>query len=102
MRGGPMCLERGLVFVDLVEVVRVRVGVVLQHVEAITARLVALGAERVLLDRGQEARALGWLHADLHPDREHGSAPARERAAQELPGKRTRGLAITQDRLAVD
>src|SRR5262245_24682415 len=98
---GPMRLQCRLVFVNLVAVVRVRVALVLQHVEAIAPGFVALGAERVLLDRRKEACALRRLHANLDPDREHGSASAGERTAEELPGQRARGLAVSQNRLAV-
>src|SRR5262245_16030196 len=102
MGRGPVCLKRRLVFVDFVEVVRVRVAFVLEHVEAITPGFVALGAERVLLDRRQKARTPRRLHANLDPDREHDSASSGERTAEELPGQGTRGLAVAQNRLAVD
>src|SRR6266446_82903 len=67
-----MRLERGLVLVDLVEVVDVLVLLVLQDVEAETVLLVPLGAERIGLDRFEEALAPLRLDPDLHPDRDHG------------------------------
>src|SRR6266545_5218354 len=66
-----MGLERGFVFVDLVEVVDVLVLRVLQHVEPQAPELVPLGAERIVLDGLQEALTLPWLDARLHPDRQH-------------------------------
>ena len=56
MRCRAMRLERRLVFVDLVEIVGVLVLRVLQHVETGAARLVALGAEGIDLDRLEEIR----------------------------------------------
>src|SRR5262245_9116671 len=57
VRHGAMGLQRGLVTVDLEEVVDVLVLLVLEHVEARAPRLVPLGAERVHLDRLQELLA---------------------------------------------
>src|SRR5262245_25712206 len=71
VRRGAVSLERGHVLVDLVEVVDVLVLLVLQDVEPEAARLVALGAERVDLDRLEEPPLLVRLHAHLHPDRQH-------------------------------
>src|SRR5882762_6832027 len=70
-----MGLERRLVLVDLVEVVGVLVLRVLQHVEPETAGFVALGAQRVDLDRFEEPLLLVRFHAYLHPDRDHWSPP---------------------------
>src|SRR5437764_11445883 len=70
-----MRLERSLVLVHLVEEVDVRILRVLQHVEPVAPRLVPLGAQRVGLDRLEEALALIRLDAHLHPHREHGRSP---------------------------
>src|SRR5437867_9048152 len=51
VRRGTMRLQRGLVLVDLEEVIGVLVLIVLQHVEPEAAGLVPLGTERVHLDR---------------------------------------------------
>src|SRR5207244_4876760 len=70
----PMRLQCGLVPVDFVEIVDVLVLCVLKDVEAHAARLIPLGAERVHLDRLQEALALLWPHSDLHPHRQHAAS----------------------------
>src|SRR6202022_2638903 len=71
-------LPRGLVLVGLVEVVEVRVLLVLQHVEAQAARLVALRAERVDLDGLEELLPHLRLDPHLHPHRDHRSPPSPE------------------------
>ena len=68
---GAMRFERGLVAVDLVEIIGVGVLPVLQHVEAEAAGLVAFGAERVDLDRLEEPFAALRLHLDLDPQCDH-------------------------------
>src|SRR2546428_2854694 len=72
VRRGTMRFERGLVLVDLEEVIGVLVLVVLQHVEPETAGLVPLRTERVHLDRLEKPLSLVRLHAHFHPDCEHG------------------------------
>src|SRR6185312_15959639 len=72
VRHRAMRLECGLILVDLEEVIHVRVLLVLEHVEAVTRRFVALGAERIDLDGFQEALALLGLDPRLHPHRDHG------------------------------
>src|SRR5262249_44680863 len=71
VRRCTMRLERRHVLVDLVEVVDVLVLLVLENVEPEAARLIALGAERVDLDRLEETLLLVRLHAHFHPDRKH-------------------------------
>src|SRR5204863_7717221 len=71
MRRGAMRLQRRFVPIDFVEVIDVRVLLVVQHIEAKAARLVPLGAERIDLDRLQEARASLRLDPDLYPQRYH-------------------------------
>src|SRR5579862_4059857 len=71
MRRGAMRLQRGFVLVDLVEVVGVLVLRVLQDVEAGAAGLVALGAERIDLDRLEKIGTPVRLDLHLHPDRDH-------------------------------
>src|SRR5262245_57395855 len=65
-------LERGLVLVDLVEVIDVLVLLVLEDVEAMAVLLVPLGTERIDFDPFEEALALLRLDPDLDPDRDHG------------------------------
>src|SRR5882724_9608463 len=85
VRHGPMGLEGGLVLVDLIEVVDVRLLRVLQDIEAEAARLVTLGAERIHLDGLEKALPLPWLDVHLHPDRQHARLLAlRVRLAQTL------------------
>ena len=67
-----MRLQSGLVLVDLVEVVDVLILRILEHIEAQAAGLVPLRAERVHLDRLQEALPLLRLDPHLDPDRQHG------------------------------
>jgi len=71
MRRGAMRLQRRLVAVHFVEIIDVRVLLVVQHVEAQTARLVPLGAQRIHLDRLQKTVAPLRLDPDLHPHRQH-------------------------------
>ena len=66
-----MGFQGGHVAVDLVEVETVLVLLILQNVEAHAAGLVALGADRVVLDRCEEFLALVWLDLDRHEDGVH-------------------------------
>src|SRR5437868_6995032 len=65
-------LERLVVAVHLVEEEVVLVGPVLQDVEAQAPRLVAHGADRIVLGSGQEAVAQVRLHIQGHDQYEHG------------------------------
>src|SRR5207245_7356281 len=65
-------LEGLVVAVDLVEEEVVLVGLVLEDVEAQTARLVAYGAGRIVLGSSQEAGAQVRLHLQGHDQCEHG------------------------------
>src|SRR5262249_23846522 len=71
VRRCTMRLERRHVLVDLVEVIDVLILLVLENVEPEATRLIALGAERVDLDRLEETLLLVRLHAHFHPDRKH-------------------------------
>ena len=66
-----VCLERGVVPVDLVEVDRVRVAVVLEDVEAQAAGLVLALAAPVLERALQDLVTILRLHADRHEQRSH-------------------------------
>src|SRR4051812_15693174 len=67
MRGRLVGLEGVLVAVDLVEEELVRVGVILEHVEAHATRLVAYRARRILQRSGEEFLA----HLRLYLERNH-------------------------------
>src|SRR2546422_115249 len=84
MRRRAMSLDRRLVAVDLHKVVDVLVLPVLQDVEAQTPRLVALGADRVDLDRLEELVALFRLDPDLDPQRQHCRPLERDYGRREL------------------
>src|SRR5262245_42661681 len=75
VRHRAVLLQRRLVLVDLVEVVDVLVLLVLQHVEAVAAGLVTLGAERVHLDGLEEPRLAVRLDLHLHPHGDHHEPP---------------------------
>src|SRR5207244_12184660 len=73
VRHRAMCFQRGLVLVDLVEVVDVLVVLDLEDVETQASRLVPFGTERVHLDGLEKALAQLGLDAHLHPNRQHGN-----------------------------
>src|SRR5690348_295474 len=71
MRRLAVLFERRLVTIDLVEVIDVLVFLVLQYVEAVAARLVLLGAERIDLDRLQKLIPPVQLDPNLDPQCNH-------------------------------